>query len=372
MLEPLANGPLPPAQVELAPRPLAPEPVGDLDEALRRVWPPIEEHVLDALLQLWLDVLVDRELPGVDDSHVETGTNRVVEEGRMHRLAHDVVAAEGEAEVRDSTRGADTGTALLDPGQALEERARIVVVLFDPGRNCEHVRVEHDVLGPEADLADKQVVGAAADRHATLDLGGLALLVERHHDDSRPVVADAARVVQELVFAFLERDRVDDALPLQALEAGLDHGPLRAVDHHRQARDLRLGGDHVEEGPHRLLAFEQIGVHVHVDQVCATANLLERDVDRGVEVVGFDQAAEACGAGHVRALSDQDETGVLPDLERLEAAESRRATWRRDRTRFEAPHGRRDRLRVLGRRPATGSGDVEEAVARELVQQRQT
>ena len=288
----------------------------------------------------------------------------------MHRLADDVVAAEGEAEVRDATRGADAGAAFLDPGQALEERARIVVVLLDPGRDREHVRVEHDVLGPEADLADEQVVGAAADRHAPLDLGGLALLVERHHDDARPVVADAARMVQELVLAFLERDRVDDALPLQALQAGLDHGPFRAVDHHRQARDLRLGGDHVQEGPHRLLPFEQIRVHVHVDQVCATANLLERDVDRGVEVVGFDQAAEARGAGHVRALADQHETGVLPDLERLEAAEPRRAPCPRDRTRLEAPHRRRDRLRVLGRRPATGSRDVEEAVARELVQQR--
>ena len=42
----------------------------------------------------------------------------------------------------------------------------------------------------------------------------------------------------------------------------------------------------------------------------------------------------------------------------------------RDDTRLEALHRRRDRLRVLGRRPAAGACDVQEAVTRELVQQR--
>ena len=90
---------------------------------------------------------------------------------------------------------AHAGAALLDQRQALDERARVVVVLLDPGRDGEHVRVEDDVLRREADLVDEQVVGAAADRDAALDVGRLALLVERHHDDARAVVADAPRVV---------------------------------------------------------------------------------------------------------------------------------------------------------------------------------
>ena len=45
------------------------------------------------------------------------------------------------------------GAALLDQRQRLDERARVVVVLLDPGRDREHVRVEDDVLGREARLA---------------------------------------------------------------------------------------------------------------------------------------------------------------------------------------------------------------------------
>ena len=53
------------------------------------------------LQQVSRDVLVDHELAGVDDAHVEPGPDRVEQEGRVHRLAHDVVAAEGEGQVRD-------------------------------------------------------------------------------------------------------------------------------------------------------------------------------------------------------------------------------------------------------------------------------
>ena len=109
-------------------------------------------HVLDALEQVGRDVLVDDELAGVDDAHVEAGVDRVVEERGVHRLAHDVVAAEREREVRDAAARARARAALLDQRQRLDERLREVVVLLDPGRDREHVRVEDDVLGREADL----------------------------------------------------------------------------------------------------------------------------------------------------------------------------------------------------------------------------
>ena len=105
--------------------------------------------------------------------------------------------------------------ALLDQRQRLDERLRVLVVLLDPRRDREHVRVEDDVLGREAD-ARQQVVGAAADRDLALDRVRLALLVERHHDDARAVAADRARLLEERLLALLQRDRVDDALALEA------------------------------------------------------------------------------------------------------------------------------------------------------------
>ena len=73
--------------------------LAEVDEALGRVGAAIEQHVLDELPQLRLDLLVDLEHAGVDDAHVHAGLDGVIEERRVHRLAHVVVAAEAERDV---------------------------------------------------------------------------------------------------------------------------------------------------------------------------------------------------------------------------------------------------------------------------------
>jgi glycosyltransferase involved in cell wall biosynthesis len=55
--------------------------------------------VFAGIAQRRIDRVVDVDLPGVDDRHVEPGADRVVEEHRMHRPAHRFVAAEAERQV---------------------------------------------------------------------------------------------------------------------------------------------------------------------------------------------------------------------------------------------------------------------------------
>src|SRR5207245_7264810 len=99
-------------------------------------------------------------------------------------------------------------------------------------------RVEDDVLRREADLVYEQAIGALADRDLALCRVRLALLVEGHDDHPRTEAADFAGVREKLLLALLERDRVDDAFPLQAAEPRLEHRPARRVDHDRQPRHL--------------------------------------------------------------------------------------------------------------------------------------
>ena len=72
---------------------------GDLEQTLGPVGTAVEDHVLDALAQLRVDLLVLRQLAGVDDRHVEPGGDRVVEENGVDRLTQRFVAAERERHV---------------------------------------------------------------------------------------------------------------------------------------------------------------------------------------------------------------------------------------------------------------------------------
>jgi hypothetical protein len=298
--------------------------LGDLDQALAGVLPAVEDHVLDPLAQLRIEVVVDADHPGVDDAHVHARLDRVVQEHGVDGFAHRVVAAEREADVGDAARDLGAGQVGLDPARRLDELDRVVVVLLDAGGDREDVRVEDDVLGRKAHLVDEDPVGALADRGLPGEGVGLTLLVEGHHHRGGAVAAHQPGLMAEGRLAFLHRDRVDDALALDALQPGLDHLPLRAVDHDRHARDLGLAGDQIQEADHRRLRIEHRLVHVDVDDLGAALDLLAGDAEGLLELAVEDQAGERLRAGDVGALADVDEQRPGADQHRFQAGEFQR------------------------------------------------
>ena len=344
--------------------------VGDLEQALGGVVAPVEHDVLDAFAQLLGDLVVDDERAGVDDAHVEPGPDRVVQEDRVDGLAHGVVAAERERHVRDAAGHVDAGQVLLDPPGGLDEVDAVVLVLLDARGDREHVGVEDDVLGREADLVDQDPVGALTDLLAALEVVGLALLVERHDDRRRAVLAAQLRLLAELLLALLHGDRVDDRLALEAVQTGLDDVPLGGVDHHRHLADVGLRRHQLEEPVHRGDAVDHALVHVDVDDLRAVLDLLAGDRQRSVVVAVADQVAELGRPGDVGALADVQEQGVLGDGERLETGQPQRRSVLRRHAGRQALDRLGDVGDVVGGGAATAAHQVDEAAVGEVAKNR--
>ena len=257
----------------------------------------------------------------------------------------------------------------LDLARGVDEILRVAGVLLDPGCDGKDVGVEDDVLRHESCLLGEELVGAAADLHLALEGVGLAELVEGHHDSGCPVLADEPRLLEELLLAALEADRVAHALALQAFEARLEHRPFGAVDHYGDASDLGLGRDEVEKANHRGLGVEEVRVHVDVEQVGAAAHLLQRDLHGAGVVAALDQAAEANRSGDVGALADHDEPRILGDVEGFEPAEVRAVVSLGNLARRYALNRLADLADVLRPRAAAPAGRVEIARLGELLEQ---
>ena len=60
---------------------------------------PVQDHVLDRLAQRRVKRVIDGQVAGVDDAHVHARLDGVVQEDRMDRPAHWLIAAEAEADV---------------------------------------------------------------------------------------------------------------------------------------------------------------------------------------------------------------------------------------------------------------------------------
>ncbi len=273
------------------------------------------------LEQVLRDVLVNDQLAGVDDAHVHAGLDRVKQKRRVDGFADDVIAAERKRQVADPAADLHAWARRLDDARGLDEVDGVVVVLFEPGGDGEDVGIEDDVGRIEAGLFGQNLVRALTDRDLALDGIRLSDLVEGHDYDAGAKALNDLRLVEKVGLAFLEADRVDDALALGALEPGLEHRPLRAVDHHRDTGNLRLGRDVVEERRHGLLGIEHALVHVDVDEVGAVADLLGRDLHGRRVVVVLDEAGELRRPGDIGALTDHLKVAVGPDGQRFEAGE---------------------------------------------------
>ena len=171
---------------------------------------------------------------------------------RVNRFAHRLVAAEREREIAHAAAEIHAGALRSDLPRRLDEIDGVLVVLFQPGRDGQNVGIEDDVVGIEIELLGEQPVRACANVHLARDGVGLPRFVERHHDDPGAVLLNAPRFLQKILFAFLQADRVHHGLALDALQPRLEHRPLRAVDHDRDARNLWLGRNQIQKMRHRL------------------------------------------------------------------------------------------------------------------------
>ena len=134
----------------------------------------------------------------------------------MHRLAHRLIAAEGEGQIGDAARDMRMRQIALDGARRLDEIDAVVFVFLNTCRHGENIGIEDNILRREADGFGQDFIGACRNLDFARQRVGLSGFIKGHHDDSGAVATHFLRVVDEFFFAFLERDRIHHALALKA------------------------------------------------------------------------------------------------------------------------------------------------------------
>ena len=342
--------------------------VRDGEEPVGRVRSPILDHILHPLTEVGVDFGVDRQLARVDNPHVHAGLDGVIQKYGVHRLANALIAAEREGQIGDTTADQGAGTGTLDLTDGFEVVTGVVVMFLEARGDRENVRIEDDVLRRDLGHLGKQAIGALAYAHLSFYCVGLSLLIEGHHDHGHPYLSGEACMAQEGLFSFLQADRVDHTLALEALEPLLQNGPLRGINHHGHAGDVRLGGDQAEERGHGLFGVEQALVHVDVDHLRAVVDLLACNVDCGFVVVLEHQSGESSRPGHIGSLANIHEQTVGVDSKRLEPTQARCRRKVGNRAWGHPLNHLREGFDMCGGRSATATDDIQGAVTGETPQ----
>ena len=78
----------------------------------------------------------------------------------MHGLAHGLIAAEGERQIRHAARHMGMGQMGADLARGFDEIDAIIVMFFNAGGDSKNIRIEDNIFRREADLIDKNAIGA--------------------------------------------------------------------------------------------------------------------------------------------------------------------------------------------------------------------
>ncbi len=211
----------------------------------------------------------------------------------------------------------------FDPTRGVDKVDGIVVVLLHAGGHGEDVGIEDDVFRRKADLVNEDSISPFADANLLFVGRGLTLFVEGHHDHRRAILEHMRGVAAKCFFANFQRNRVHNALALQALEPGLNHFPLRRVHHEGGFGHFRLAGQQLQEARHRRDAVDHALVHADVDDVGAILHLLPGHADRFFEFAFLHQPGELRRTRDIGPLADHDEDAGLLG-KRLRSREAKR------------------------------------------------
>ena len=161
--------------------------------------------------------MIDRQLAGIDDAHVHARLYGMVEKHRVYRLAHRIVAAEGERHIGYAAGYEGVRQAAFDFARGLDKVHGIVVVFLYACGHGENIWIENNVLGREADDAREDVIATGAYLYFARARVGLAGFVEGHDHHRRAVTPHQARLADEFFLAFLKADGVHHRFALHAL-----------------------------------------------------------------------------------------------------------------------------------------------------------
>ena len=242
----------------------------------------------------------------------------MIEEYGVHRLSYRVVSTEREGEIGYTARHVYFRHLLMYGAACFDECPSVVVVLRHTSGNGEDVRVEDDVFTRESDTFEQSVC-PSCHFHFPLVCVCLSIFIEEHHDGGCSHSVDIAGFLEEFLFAFLERDGVDDALSLHALQSSLEDFPFGRVDHDRHTCYLRLRGYEIEECGHGFHAVDESVVHADVNDL-STSIYLRSCYGEGFFIVAcLDETLEFSRTSDVGALAYIDEACVAIEHQRLKS-----------------------------------------------------
>ena len=255
-------------------------------QSLSCIFSTVKQYIFYPLQKFFINIGVHLEHGRIDNSHVHSMLDRMVEERSVHGLTYRIVSSEGKRHVTDPTTYFRTRKVLLDPACCIKKVNCIFPVFLHAGCYRENIGIKNDVLVIELHLIHQNPVAPLTDLDASLVGIGLSILIKRHDHYCSTKFLDSFGLVDKFFFPIFQRNRIHDSFALNALKASKDDAPLGAINHNRNSADFWFRGNQIKKAHHGEFPIKHPLVHTHVQYLRTTSNLIQGNI-QGIVVLSI-------------------------------------------------------------------------------------
>ena len=108
------------------------------------------------------------------------------------------------------------GQVLLNVFNNVQKLNGIVIMFFNAGGDGENIGVKNNIFCWKAHFINQNPIGTLTNLKLAFSGISLTYFVKRHHDDGSAIAAHELGMFNKLINAFFHRNRVNNALALNA------------------------------------------------------------------------------------------------------------------------------------------------------------
>mmetsp|Transcript_20166 Transcript_20166/g.28350 ORF Transcript_20166/g.28350 Transcript_20166/m.28350 type:complete len:260 (+) Transcript_20166:374-1153(+) len=210
----------------------------------------VQHSIFDQTQKIFGNIFIDRESTSVDDCHVHSLFDGVVQECAVHGLSKVVQAPERKGKIRKSPRDLCVRQSLLNDTSRIDEINRVIIVLIHTSADCQDVGVKDDIPSRKVNDFSQNFVGTCADADFLGFCCSLAFFVKCHNHNSCPISFDEFCLPDEFLFTALQTDGIDYAFALKTTQTCFDDVKFGGVDHQRNFADPGFRRNKIDEFGH--------------------------------------------------------------------------------------------------------------------------
>ena len=211
---------------------------GDLQQFGSGIGRRIQNHILRGSPQYGIDLC--GKLGRIHDPHIQSGTDRVIEEHTVQCRADRFISPEREGHIADPAGEMAGGEILFQDPDGFNEIHTVGIVFRQTCGDSKYIHIKDDVAGIKARLFREKMIHSAADCDSAFQRICLTFFIKCHTQDRRTEFFCFFCMSQKNIFTFFQADGVDHAFALNAAECGTDHIPAGGIDHHGDACNIRF------------------------------------------------------------------------------------------------------------------------------------